>query len=113
LRKKALSFIDGEVVVGSTLGYDPKRQGFFIFPADPKSNKIRVYVVSSVAEKSALSIIPLHGFSITYHFPSLDFKKRSIFSYQRPEVESQTAPPFLRDVSTGIHYLLGLSGSEE
>jgi hypothetical protein len=88
-------------------------RGFFIFPADPKSNKIRVYVVSSVVEKSPPSIIPLHGFYITYHFPNLDFKKRSIFSYQRPEVESQTALPFLRNVSTGNHYLLGLSESEE
>jgi hypothetical protein len=46
-----VTFIDGEVLVGSTLGYDPKQQGFFIFPADPKSNNIRVYVVSSAAEK--------------------------------------------------------------
>ena len=50
-RKVEVTFIDGEVLVGSTLGYDPKRQGFFIFPADPKSNNIRVYVVSSVVKK--------------------------------------------------------------
>jgi len=50
-RKVEVTFIDGEVLVGSTLGYDPKRQGFFIFPADPKSNNIRVYVVSSFVEK--------------------------------------------------------------
>jgi hypothetical protein len=50
-RKVEVTFIDGEVLVGSTLGYDPKRQGFFIFPADPKSNNIRVYVVSSTVEK--------------------------------------------------------------
>lgn len=50
-KKVEITFIDGEVLVGSTLGYDPKRQGFFIFPADPKSNNIRVYVVSSVVEK--------------------------------------------------------------
>ena len=42
-----VTFEDGEVLVGSTLGYDPKRQGFFLFPADPKSNNIRVFVVSS------------------------------------------------------------------
>lgn len=42
-----ITFADGEVLVGSTLGYDPKRQGFFFFPADPKSNNIRVFVVSS------------------------------------------------------------------
>jgi hypothetical protein len=50
-KKVEVTFIDGEVLVGSTLGYDPKRQGFFIFPADPKSNNIRVYVVSSVVKK--------------------------------------------------------------
>ncbi len=50
-RKVEVTFADGEVLVGSTLGYDPKRQGFFIFPADPQSNNIRVYVVSSFVEK--------------------------------------------------------------
>jgi len=33
-QKVEVTFIDGEVLVGSTLGYDPKRQGFFISPAD-------------------------------------------------------------------------------
>ena len=50
-QKVEVTFMDGEVLVGSTLGYDPKRQGFFIFPADPKSNNIRVYVVSSSVGK--------------------------------------------------------------
>jgi hypothetical protein len=50
-RKVEVTFIDGEVLVGSTLGYDPKRQGFFIFPADPKGNNIRAYVVASAVEK--------------------------------------------------------------
>ena len=50
-KKVEVTFIDGELLVGTTLGYDPKRQGFFIFPADPKSNNIRVYVVSSFVEK--------------------------------------------------------------
>ena len=50
-QKVEVTFRDGEVLVGSTLGYDLKRQGFFIFPADPKSNNIRVYVVSSFVEK--------------------------------------------------------------
>ncbi len=50
-KKVEVTFMDGEVLVGSTLGYDPKRQGFFIFPADPKSNNIRVYMVSSAVEK--------------------------------------------------------------
>ena len=50
-KKVEVTFVDGEVLVGSTLGYNPKRQGFFVFPADPKSNNIRVYVVSSAVEK--------------------------------------------------------------
>ena len=39
---------DGEVLVGTTTGYDPKRPGFFLFPIDPTSNNARVYVVASV-----------------------------------------------------------------
>jgi hypothetical protein len=46
--KLEVTFADGEVMVGSTLlNYDPKRQGNFIIPADPNSNNIRVFVVSS------------------------------------------------------------------
>jgi len=41
-----VSFNDGEVLVGSTLSYDAKRPGFFFFPADPKSNNLRVYAVT-------------------------------------------------------------------
>lgn len=50
-KKVEVTFADGEVLVGSTLGYDAKRQGFFVFPADPKSNNIRVYAVCSAVEK--------------------------------------------------------------
>ena len=37
---------DGEVIVGTTTGYDPKRPGFFLFPIDPSANNARIYVVS-------------------------------------------------------------------
>jgi len=50
-KKVEVTFMDGELLVGSTLGYDSKRQGFFIFPVDPKSNNIRIYVVSFAVEK--------------------------------------------------------------
>ena len=50
-KKVEVTFADGEVLAGSTLAYDSKRQGFFIFPADPKSNNIRVYAVSSGLKK--------------------------------------------------------------
>ena len=38
---------DGEVIVGTTTGYDPKRPGFFLFPIDPSSNNERVFMVTS------------------------------------------------------------------
>jgi hypothetical protein len=50
-KKVEVTFADGEVLVGSTLGYDARRQGFFIFPADPKSNNIRVYAICAAVEK--------------------------------------------------------------
>ena len=50
-RKIEDTFKDGEVLVGSTLGYDPSRPGFFLFPADPKCNNIRVFAVSAAVKK--------------------------------------------------------------
>jgi hypothetical protein len=38
---------DGEVIVGTTTGYDPKRPGFFLFPIDPLANNARVFMVNS------------------------------------------------------------------
>lgn len=46
-RKVEVTFKDGEVLVGSTVGYDPRRPGFFLIPVDPKSNNLKVFVVSS------------------------------------------------------------------
>jgi hypothetical protein len=45
-KKVEVTFKDGEVMVGSTLGYDPSRPGFFIFPVDSKGNNVRVFAVS-------------------------------------------------------------------
>jgi len=49
-RKAEVTFTDGEVIVGSTIGYDPKRPGFFFTPADLQANNLRVYVVSSAVK---------------------------------------------------------------
>jgi hypothetical protein len=46
-RKVTVIFTDGEVLTGYTLGYDRQRPGFFLFPADPRSNNLRVFVVSA------------------------------------------------------------------
>ena len=45
-----VTFEDGEVMVGSCMGIDLKRQGFFISPPDPKSNNLRVFVVCSAVK---------------------------------------------------------------
>ncbi len=50
-RKVEVTFVDGEVLAGSTLGYDPTRTGFFVTPSDIKSNNLRVFVVSTSVSK--------------------------------------------------------------
>ena len=46
-RKMEVTFSDGEVLLGSTLNYQPNAQGFFLFPADSTGNNLRVYVISA------------------------------------------------------------------
>jgi hypothetical protein len=46
-RKAEVTFKDGEVLIGTTLGYDPKRPGFNITTTDPQSNNLRMFVISS------------------------------------------------------------------
>jgi small nuclear ribonucleoprotein (snRNP)-like protein len=38
---------DGEVIIGTTTGYDIKRSGFFLFPIDPHWNNMKAYIVSN------------------------------------------------------------------
>lgn len=53
-KKIRVVFADGEVLVGTTLGYQPNRPGFFVVPADPKSNIERCFVVTSATREVAL-----------------------------------------------------------
>ena len=46
-RKIRVLFKDGEVLVGTTTGYQPGRTGFFVEPADGGSNNERCYVVTA------------------------------------------------------------------
>ncbi len=46
-------FKDGEVLVGTTQGYQPGRPGFFLVPADPDSNNERCYVVAAATRQIA------------------------------------------------------------
>lgn len=49
-RKMEVLFKDGEQMVGSTMGYDRSRLGFFIVPVDMQGNNERVFVVQSAIE---------------------------------------------------------------
>lgn len=50
-RRIRAEFDDGEVLVGTTQGYQPGRHGFFLEPADPGSNNLRCYVVAAAAKE--------------------------------------------------------------
>jgi hypothetical protein len=50
-RKIKVTFSDGEIITGYTLGYSPNRQGFYMTPADLKSNNVRIFVVKSASQK--------------------------------------------------------------
>ena len=50
-RKIKVVFKDNEILIGTTQGYQPGRPGFFVFPADPKSNIVRSFVVSAATKE--------------------------------------------------------------
>ncbi|HXB57819.1 MAG TPA: hypothetical protein VN461_23865 [Vicinamibacteria bacterium] len=52
-RKIRVVFKDGETMVGTTQGYQPGRPGFFVVPADAKSNNERCFVVSVATREVA------------------------------------------------------------
>jgi hypothetical protein len=45
-RKTEVTFRDGEKLVGTTDAYNPQKVGFFLIPADPRSNNLRVFVIT-------------------------------------------------------------------
>lgn len=50
-RRIRVVFKDGEVVLGTTTGYQPGRPGFFVVPADASSNNERCYVVAAATRE--------------------------------------------------------------
>jgi hypothetical protein len=50
-RRIEVTFADGEVINGTTDTYNPQKPGFFIAPADPAWNTIRVFVVKKNAKQ--------------------------------------------------------------
>jgi hypothetical protein len=50
-RRVQARFDDGEVLVGTTNGYNPELPGFFMAPADTESNITRCFVVATAAHE--------------------------------------------------------------
>jgi hypothetical protein len=50
-RRIKVVFKDGEILLGTTTGYQPKRPGFFVVPADAGSNNERCYVVTAATQE--------------------------------------------------------------
>jgi len=63
-----VTFADGEIMVGSSMGFDPKREGFFLSPVDPRSNNLRVFVITS-SLKSIRQLFLRSGLSIEVPLP--------------------------------------------
>jgi hypothetical protein len=53
-RKVRVQFKDGEVLLGTTVGYQPGRQGLFLVPADASSNIVRCYIPAVAAQEIAV-----------------------------------------------------------
>lgn len=50
-RKIRVVFQDGEILLGTTQGYQAGRPGFFMVPVDPKSNNERCFVISAATKE--------------------------------------------------------------
>lgn len=50
-RKIEVTFLDGEKILGRTEGYNPQKPGFFMFPEEPDSNNLRIFVISKNARQ--------------------------------------------------------------
>ena len=50
-RRIEVIFADGELVTGTTEGYNPRRLGFFVTPANQEGNNLRIFVVNANVSK--------------------------------------------------------------
>ena len=49
--KVKITFFDGETLVGTTYGYTPDREGFFIVPLEADSNNLRIFIISDAVKQ--------------------------------------------------------------
>jgi len=57
-KKVMVEFEDGETLFGYTLSYTVKGLGFFVFPGDPDSNNIKIFVVHGATERVKVRTLP-------------------------------------------------------
>ena len=50
-RRIAVTLVDDEVISGRTLNYRPDGHGFFVVPADPLANNIRIFIVATAVRE--------------------------------------------------------------
>ena len=55
-RKIAVRFKDGEILCGYTLSYSVERTGFFLNPAFPATNNLRIYVLAHAAREIGVGL---------------------------------------------------------
>jgi hypothetical protein len=49
--KVKITFFDGETLTGTTYGYTPDREGFFIVPLEEDSNNLRIFIISDAVKQ--------------------------------------------------------------
>lgn len=62
-RRLLVTFADGEVIAGFTMGYAADKPGFFLIPADPSANNARVFVVKGATKRVELVAASNPGFA--------------------------------------------------
>ena len=50
-RKVKIQFKDNETIIGYTPGFSPANIGFFLYPLDPQSNNVKIFVINANTEK--------------------------------------------------------------
>ena len=93
-RKAEVPFRDGEKLVGTTDTYNPQRVGFFLVPADPRSNDLRVFVIAKKRGANSLHLIfvPERGLRVLFLAPNRYKSERpmiQVFTLEKNRVSAQ------------------------
>jgi hypothetical protein len=65
-KKVMVEFEDGETLFGYTLSYTARGDGFFVFPGDPDSNNIKIFVVNRATRRVKVRSLPTGYHSTKY-----------------------------------------------